>query len=77
MRMREVGLVKKWSKDVMADTRKCLGNKKQNNNTADIEALTLASLKGAFYVYLIGLGVSLATYIGERVTFMSMKLVGL
>lgn len=69
MRIREAGLVARWSKEVMADTRPCLGNKKRNDDLDIIAPLSLASLTGAFVVLLIGIGVSLVVYLGEMVRF--------
>lgn len=64
MRMSEAGLLVKWRQENRADVHQCLNNKQDGNN---LRPLTLKNFAGTFSALIIGLFLSVSTFVGELI----------
>ncbi len=71
MRMSEAGLIPQWSKQNKPDVHQCIDKRKRHSRIIeDSVTVSLRGMSGAFLVLLVGYGLSIFVFIGERVRFM-------
>ena len=65
-KLKENGLIDKWSRDILPKENKC---KIENANDQPLKRLSLGHLSGAFTILLIGYVWAIGVFIGEKILF--------